>query len=280
MLLAGLLATAEAAGAPAGAPAESARAQIAAPAPQVARVRIPGTRLVLGDPPSGAAAAGRFLPVGSATAERRGDCRFFGLEAHARLAFVEDQLDHVTFALDSISSHSVDYVEDQLRRSGYQRRCETLERSKSDCVWSGAVVMELKREGVRLEARVRAREPAPEPPAAVRPAAPDTVVMLADTLSLARESPGRASPVLLDRGALDHPTYPPPARRAGVQGVVLALALVDTSGAVMEAQPLRGPRELEAAALDLVRGLRFQPYALEGRACRFRVVVPVVYTLY
>ena len=40
MLLAGLLATAEAVGAPAGAPAESARAELAAPAPRVARMTI------------------------------------------------------------------------------------------------------------------------------------------------------------------------------------------------------------------------------------------------
>ena len=79
------------------------------------------------------------------------------------------------------------------------------------------------------------------------------------------------------RGTTD---YPAAAREAGVQGVVRVLALVDTTGAVVEAHIVRSIAELDAAALAQVRGIRFEPVVRDGVPHRFWVRVPVRYTVH
>jgi TonB family protein len=61
-----------------------------------------------------------------------------------------------------------------------------------------------------------------------------------------------------------NPTYPPAAKRQGIQGAVLLAVTVSEKGDVKDVQLLAGPPELAAAAADTVRQWRYAPYLLEG----------------
>ena len=104
------------------------------------------------------------------------------------------------------------------------------------------------------------------------------VAMLPETLtvSLAASSP-EEWPRIVSSSPLQ---YPEAARGESVQGVVWVLALADSDGRVLDATIERGIRELDAAALAWVSRSRFAPCTLRGEPCRFRVRVPVRFTLY
>jgi periplasmic protein TonB len=69
------------------------------------------------------------------------------------------------------------------------------------------------------------------------------------------------------------PVYPPMAKAAGLQGVVIIEATLSTDGRVMNARVLRSVPLLDNAALDAVRQWEFTPTLLNG------VAVPVVMTV-
>lgn len=72
------------------------------------------------------------------------------------------------------------------------------------------------------------------------------------------------------------PQYPPAAREARVQGMVILELIIDESGSVREARILKGlPYGMDQAALDAVRQWRFEPGTQEGRpvAVIFNVTV-------
>jgi protein TonB len=73
------------------------------------------------------------------------------------------------------------------------------------------------------------------------------------------------------RGA--DPVYPPLARTAGVQGIVIIEATIDADGRVVNARVLRSLPLLDQAALDAVRSWEYTPTMLNG------VPVPVVMTV-
>jgi periplasmic protein TonB len=73
------------------------------------------------------------------------------------------------------------------------------------------------------------------------------------------------------RGA--DPVYPPIARAAGVQGIVIIEATIDADGRVVNARVLRSLPLLDQAALDAVRQWEYMPTMLNG------VPVPVVMTV-
>jgi len=54
---------------------------------------------------------------------------------------------------------------------------------------------------------------------------------------------------------------------------------VDTNGAVEAAEIVRGIPELDSAAVAVARRCRFRPYAPEGARVRFRVELPVTFTV-
>jgi TonB family protein len=60
------------------------------------------------------------------------------------------------------------------------------------------------------------------------------------------------------------PVYPPTARAAGIQGVVIVELLIGTDGAVSNARVLRSIPLLDQAALDAVRQWRYEPTLLNG----------------
>ncbi len=61
------------------------------------------------------------------------------------------------------------------------------------------------------------------------------------------------------------PMYPARARRDGVQGQVVLKAVIGKDGTIADLQPLQGPQELSAAAMDAVQHWRFRPYELNGK---------------
>lgn len=69
------------------------------------------------------------------------------------------------------------------------------------------------------------------------------------------------------------PVYPPEAKEAGVQGVVIAEVRVEPDGRVGDATILRSIPALDAAALDAIRQWEFVPTHLNG------VAVPVIMTV-
>jgi TonB family protein len=54
------------------------------------------------------------------------------------------------------------------------------------------------------------------------------------------------------------PVYPPEAREAGVQGVVIAVVTIDEGGNVIDARIVRGIPQLDQAALDAVRQWKYE----------------------
>jgi TonB family protein len=69
--------------------------------------------------------------------------------------------------------------------------------------------------------------------------------------------------------------YPPEALAAGVQGVVVAEIVVDTSGTVTDAKVVRSIPLLDEAALQAVRNWHFVPTVVNGQAVPVRMTVTV-----
>ncbi len=69
------------------------------------------------------------------------------------------------------------------------------------------------------------------------------------------------------------PVYPPLARAAGVQGIVILEAVIGEDGGVRDVRVLRSKQLLDEAAMDAVRQWRFTPTLLNGEP------VPVVMTI-
>jgi TonB family protein len=75
------------------------------------------------------------------------------------------------------------------------------------------------------------------------------------------------------------PQYPPDAREARVQGVVILETTISEAGQVTEARVLRSIPMLDQAAIDAVRQWEFQPTVLNGRAVPVIMVVTVQFSL-
>ncbi len=249
-------------------------------------LRVPGTWLRFGFSQERVLASEALVvipapgPRGLVT--RRGGMRWFGVDTEASLVFLHDRLARARFVAKDEAPHALDYVEDQLATLGFRRRCETLDPASRVCEWTGETLVKLHRQPRSLTADV---EPYQAPHALARPhrgaAAAETVAVWPEVLRLSpgASNPGLGAPELAEAASL-HPQYPRAARAAGVQGRVWVRALVDTGGAVIETQVTRSIAELDSVALACVRGLRFKPFRAEGRPSRFRVDVPITFTLH
>ena len=69
------------------------------------------------------------------------------------------------------------------------------------------------------------------------------------------------------------PVYPPLARSAGIEGVVVLEAIIDAHGNVTSVQVLRSIPLLDQAAIDAVGQWKYTPALLNGKA------VPVIVTV-
>jgi TonB family protein len=75
------------------------------------------------------------------------------------------------------------------------------------------------------------------------------------------------------------PTYPPDARRLGVQGAVVLECVISPSGDVTDVRVMRSVPLLDAAAVEAVRQWRYTPTLLEGKAVPVIMTVTVNFTI-
>lgn len=75
------------------------------------------------------------------------------------------------------------------------------------------------------------------------------------------------------------PVYPPIAQSAGVEGIVIIEALIETNGTVREAKVLRSQPLLDEAAIDSVRQWVFTPTLLNGAPVQVIMTVTVNFSL-
>lgn len=75
------------------------------------------------------------------------------------------------------------------------------------------------------------------------------------------------------------PTYPPLAKSTGIAGLVRVYVSLDESGKVAEVTKSEGPLLLRQSAETAVRGWRFHPTAIDGKAVRLNGFVEFSFTL-
>jgi len=76
------------------------------------------------------------------------------------------------------------------------------------------------------------------------------------------------------------PNYPIEARRSGLAGEVLVEFTVDETGVVLDPRAIRSSdRVFEEAAVRAVARWRFEPGLRGGRPVRFRMAVPIVFSI-
>jgi protein TonB len=74
------------------------------------------------------------------------------------------------------------------------------------------------------------------------------------------------------------PVYPPEAKAAGIEGVVIAEIVVNGTGQVSEAKIIRSIPLLDDAALAAVRTWQYEPTMLNGSPVPVRMTVTVNFT--
>jgi TonB family protein len=259
-------------------PAATGDAPAQADTAAAASVRMPGTWMRLGDPESRILARANF-PAGEkaqGVVMRHGAAIWFGLHGQVALRFRDDRLDQAEFTIEDTAPYWIDYVRDQLRLAGYRASCEQDDPGLVLCDWHGEASVRFELREHKLLARITPAGPLAAPPP--RPARRDTVPVFPQLFVLGRGAPaGVRTPALVDSTPLVAPAYPPAAREAGVQGRIWVRALVDTNGAVLNAQVVRSIPELDSAAVAVARRCRFRPYQAQGAPVRFRVEIPVLF---
>ena len=75
------------------------------------------------------------------------------------------------------------------------------------------------------------------------------------------------------------PTYPPLARRARIQGVVVLTAIIDKDGNIQNLQLVSGHPMLAPAAIDAVKQWRYKPVLLNGQPVEVETTVAVTFRM-
>lgn len=75
------------------------------------------------------------------------------------------------------------------------------------------------------------------------------------------------------------PVYPPAARQARVQGVVILEVTVGVDGKVKTTKVLKSVPQLDAAAGDAVKKWEYKPTLVDGKPTAVIMTVPVNFTL-
>jgi TonB family protein len=91
-----------------------------------------------------------------------------------------------------------------------------------------------------------------------------------------RVSQGVAAGLLIKKV---NPSYPPDAREAKIQGVVLLHVMISRDGDVTSVELISGAPELAPAAIDAVKQWRYRPYQLNGESVEVDTQVQVSFTL-
>ncbi|WP_313213535.1 energy transducer TonB [Stenotrophomonas acidaminiphila] len=118
-----------------------------------------------------------------------------------------------------------------------------------------------------LETAPAAPQPLPEAPVAAAPANPAAPPAAAAPSDRPVPLPGQSPP----------PSYPPAALRRGESGTVVVRVEVDASGMPLDARIIQrsGSRDLDRAALEAVRGWRFQPAQSNGQPMAGSLEIPI-----
>lgn len=109
----------------------------------------------------------------------------------------------------------------------------------------------------------------------------DEFDLLAKARMLALEGPViRSEELVIER--LVRPEYPDEAREKNIEGVVEMLALVDTTGSVVQVQLLGASREpiLEHAAAKAILECRYRPYKVADHARQVWAAYRIAFSLY
>ena len=75
------------------------------------------------------------------------------------------------------------------------------------------------------------------------------------------------------------PTYPPLARSARIQGVVVLQAMISKLGTIENLRLLSGHPMLAPAAIDAVQQWRYRPYILNGEPVEVETQITVNFSL-
>jgi TonB family protein len=105
--------------------------------------------------------------------------------------------------------------------------------------------------------------------------------LLAKARMLALEGPVvRSEDLIIER--LVRPDYPEEARERNIEGTVEVVALVDTTGRVLQIQIVGGTREplLESAAAKAILECRYRPYKVDDHARRVWAAYRIAFSLY
>lgn len=105
--------------------------------------------------------------------------------------------------------------------------------------------------------------------------------LLAKARMLALDGPViRSEELVIER--LVRPEYPEEARDRNIEGIVEMVALVDTTGSVLQIQIVGGTREptLEAAAAKAILACRYRPYRVADQARRVWAAYRIAFSLY
>jgi TonB family protein len=87
---------------------------------------------------------------------------------------------------------------------------------------------------------------------------------------------GVAAGMLIHRVA---PVYPPDARHAHIEGVVVLHAIIGKDGAIKDLTVITGPKELTRSAIGAVQQWRYRPYTLNGEPVVVDTQIQVNYRL-
>lgn len=96
----------------------------------------------------------------------------------------------------------------------------------------------------------------------------------APTVQRVRLSQGVIQGLLINR---IEPTYPPVARDAHIQGVVVLTAIIGKDGSILSLQVVRGHPLLAPAAIEAVKQWRYKPYVLNGQPIEVETTVTVTF---
>jgi protein TonB len=102
---------------------------------------------------------------------------------------------------------------------------------------------------------------------------------------IARAPPKPAGPIRVSSGTVagmalsqPQPVYPPIAKAAHVQGVVILHALISKQGTIENLTVVSGPPMLTTSALDAVKRWRYKPYLLNGDPTEVETTINVNFT--
>lgn len=235
-------------------------ALLATAAPDTA-VRVPGTTaLRFGLSPAAVQPRGFLVqPEEDGAFALQGTARFFGLEARAVLSFDAERLSRVRVEVAAITPRQLDWLEDELRRMGFQRRCAQRSATLRDCEWRGR--------GAVLAVRAVMGQPG----------AAGTLAATATCAACGREAAPPASPAPVAAsepgGAVAAPASPAPGAApdsggAAAPGVSADRAAVDSAAAAAAPPPCVAPDTLVLAGLG--RSDRRDPAGLIEAEAIFR----------